>query len=48
MAAPTQQYPPWLTPIPSVIENANGVPITTSTTVSFLPLTYYGPSVSDT
>jgi len=47
MAAETQQYPPWLTPIPSVIDDANGVPITTSTTVSLLPLTYYGPSVSD-
>ncbi|KAF8071541.1 hypothetical protein FPV67DRAFT_1481671 [Lyophyllum atratum] len=45
MAAPTQEYPPWLTPVPSVIFDGNGIPITTSTTVLYLPLTYYGPSI---
>ncbi|KAF9459040.1 hypothetical protein BDZ94DRAFT_1269228 [Collybia nuda] len=45
MAAPSQEYPSWLTPSVSIITDAAGVPITTSTTVLFLPLTYYGPSI---
>ncbi|KAF8333875.1 hypothetical protein F5887DRAFT_991710 [Amanita rubescens] len=45
MAAPTQQYPPWLTPIPETIFGPGGVPISTSTTILYLPLTYYGPSI---
>ncbi|KAG6810088.1 hypothetical protein H0H92_013362 [Tricholoma furcatifolium] len=45
MAAPTQVYPPWLTAVPTVIVDSNGVPIATETTVLFLPLTYYGPSI---
>ncbi|GLB44784.1 hypothetical protein LshimejAT787_1801210 [Lyophyllum shimeji] len=27
MAAPTQEYPPWLTPVPTTIFDGNGVPI---------------------
>lgn len=45
MAAPSQQYPPWLTPFPTVVTDSAGT-TTTSTTVLYLPLTYYGPSVS--
>ncbi|KAG6918428.1 hypothetical protein DXG01_014607 [Tephrocybe rancida] len=45
MAAPTQQYPPWLTAVPNVIFDSNGVPIATETSILFLPLTYYGPSI---
>ncbi|KAK2460142.1 hypothetical protein APHAL10511_007821 [Amanita phalloides] len=45
MAAPTQQYPPWLTPVPNTIYGPGGVPISTSTTILYLPLTYYGPSI---
>ncbi|PFH46769.1 hypothetical protein AMATHDRAFT_7410 [Amanita thiersii Skay4041] len=45
MAAPTQEYPPWLTPVPNTIFDQNGVPIATSTTILYLPLTYYGPSI---
>ncbi|KAF5379658.1 hypothetical protein D9615_005772 [Tricholomella constricta] len=44
MAAPTQEYPPWLTPVPTVVFDGNGA-LTTSTTVLYLPLTYYGPSI---
>lgn len=44
MAAPTQAYPPWLTPVPSVVTDAAGEP-TTSTSIEYLPLTYYGPSI---
>lgn len=44
MAAPTQAYPPWLTPVPSVVTDAAGEP-TTSTSIEYLPLTYFGPSI---
>ncbi|KAF9007415.1 hypothetical protein BDQ17DRAFT_1350604 [Cyathus striatus] len=44
MAAPTQPFPPWLTPVPSVFTDTNGVEMT-STSVEFLPLTYLGPSI---
>ena len=46
MTQPTQVYPPWLTPSVSAITNAVGVPVSTETTIVYLPLTYYGPSVS--
>ncbi|KAF8628985.1 hypothetical protein AX15_003608 [Amanita polypyramis BW_CC] len=45
MATPTQEYPPWLTPVPETIYDQDGVPISTSTTILYLPLTYYGPSI---
>ncbi|KAF8151037.1 hypothetical protein B0H34DRAFT_666363 [Crassisporium funariophilum] len=45
MAQPSQVFPPWLTPSPSVITNAAGVPVSTSTTIIYLPLTYFGPSI---
>ncbi|KAF8626593.1 hypothetical protein AX17_006511 [Amanita inopinata Kibby_2008] len=45
MAAPTQEYPPWLTPVPHTIFGPNGAPLSTSTTILYLPLTYYGPSI---
>ncbi|PPQ63228.1 hypothetical protein CVT24_005688 [Panaeolus cyanescens] len=46
MAQPSQQFPPWLTPSLSVITDAAGVPVATSTDIVYLPLTYFGPSVS--
>ncbi|TFK34602.1 hypothetical protein BDQ12DRAFT_689558 [Crucibulum laeve] len=45
MAAPSQEFPSWLTPSVSIITDAAGIPISTSTTVLFLPLTYFGPSI---
>ncbi|KAF8872577.1 hypothetical protein BD779DRAFT_1572256 [Infundibulicybe gibba] len=45
MAAPSQEFPPWLTNIVTTITDPNGVPLTTSASVMFLPLTYYGPSI---
>lgn len=45
MAQPTVVYPPWLTPIPSVLTDAAGAPIATETSVSYIPPVYYGPSV---
>ncbi|RXW19368.1 hypothetical protein EST38_g6487 [Candolleomyces aberdarensis] len=44
MAAPTQEYPPWLTPSEVVGTNAAGQ-VVTSTTIVYLPLTYLGPSI---
>ncbi|KAJ3520723.1 hypothetical protein NMY22_g12621 [Coprinellus aureogranulatus] len=44
MAAPTQEYPPWLTPSAVVSTNAAGE-VVTSTTIVYLPLTYLGPSI---
>ncbi|TEB23257.1 hypothetical protein FA13DRAFT_1715501 [Coprinellus micaceus] len=44
MAAPTQEYPPWLSPSAVVSTNAAGE-VVTSTTVVYLPLTYIGPSI---
>ncbi|KAI0035508.1 hypothetical protein K488DRAFT_82951 [Vararia minispora EC-137] len=45
MAAPTQQYPPWLTVVSTVFTNAAGEPTATSSIVLNLPLTYYGPPI---
>ncbi len=45
MSAPTQELPSWLTLLTTTITDSSGVPLTTSTTLVFLPLTYYGPSV---
>ena len=47
MTQPTQVFPPWLTPSVSAITNAAGVPVATETTIVYLPLTYFGPSVRD-
>ncbi|TFK21461.1 hypothetical protein FA15DRAFT_597809 [Coprinopsis marcescibilis] len=44
MAAPTQEYPPWLSPSPVLVTDAAGV-VATHTTVIYLPLTYLGPSI---
>jgi len=46
MAAPTQILPDWLSYSATIITGAGGLPLTTSTAVIYLPLTYYGPSVS--
>ena len=46
MTQPTQVFPPWLTPSVSAVTNAAGVPVATETTIVYLPLTYFGPSVS--
>ena len=46
MTQPTQVFPPWLTPSVSVVTNAVGTPVATDTSIVFLPLTYFGPSVS--
>ncbi|KAH7884898.1 hypothetical protein F5I97DRAFT_1516225 [Phlebopus sp. FC_14] len=43
--AGTQQLPSWMTLSMVVITNAEGQPVTTSTTTLQLPLTYYGPSI---
>ncbi|KAJ8689197.1 hypothetical protein PTI98_013245 [Pleurotus ostreatus] len=45
MAQPTQELPPWFTASVDTLLGADGVPFTTSTTLLFLPLTYYGPSI---
>ena len=47
MTQPSQVFPPWLTPSVSAVTNAAGVPVSTATSIVFLPLTYFGPSVSD-
>ncbi|TFK73241.1 hypothetical protein BDN72DRAFT_894082 [Pluteus cervinus] len=44
MAAPTQEFPPWLTPVVSVVTDEAGA-LSTSTSIMFLPLTYFGPSI---
>ncbi|EAU85188.1 hypothetical protein CC1G_06204 [Coprinopsis cinerea okayama7 len=44
MAAPTQHYPPWLTPSQVVVTDAAGA-VSTETTIVYLPLTYLGPSI---
>jgi hypothetical protein len=44
MSQPSQEYPPWLTPVPSVVTDAAGMPVTI-TVASYIPPTYYGPSV---
>lgn len=46
MEQPSQEYPPWLTPVPSVVTDAAGFPVATVTGVSYIAPTYYGPSVS--
>ncbi|TFK53437.1 hypothetical protein OE88DRAFT_1655574, partial [Heliocybe sulcata] len=46
MATNVQQLPSWMTYSTTVITDAAGDPIATSTTILTLPLTYYGPSVS--
>ncbi|ESK89458.1 hypothetical protein Moror_16117 [Moniliophthora roreri MCA 2997] len=44
MAAPTQEYPPWLTTVVSeTTDDAGNVGLETS--VMYLPLTYYGPPI---
>ncbi|KDR78656.1 hypothetical protein GALMADRAFT_244126 [Galerina marginata CBS 339.88] len=45
MAQPTQEFPPWLAPSAVVITDAQGVPVATSTTIIYLPPTYFGPSI---
>ena len=45
MAAPTQELPPWLSYSTETFTDAAGIPVATSSLV-YLPLTYYGPSVS--
>ncbi|KAA1467217.1 hypothetical protein DENSPDRAFT_231506 [Dentipellis sp. KUC8613] len=45
MAAPTQNYPAWLSVSTSIATDPNGIPTATSTTVINLPLTYYGPPI---
>jgi hypothetical protein len=45
MDMPSQVYPPWLSPVPSVITDTAGAPVTTVTVVVYVPPTYYGPSV---
>jgi hypothetical protein len=47
MAQPTQQFPPWLSYSPIIFTDAAGAPVSTTSTIVYLPLTYYGPSVSD-
>lgn len=46
MAQESQQLPPWMTLVSSVLTDSNGEPTATSFTTLQLPLTYYGPSVS--
>ena len=46
MTQPSQVFPPWLTPSVSTVTNAAGVPVATETTIVYVPLTYFGPSVS--
>lgn len=43
MAAPTPVYPSWLTPVPITTE-VDGVSVV-ETSIKYLPLTYFGPSV---
>ncbi|GJJ08731.1 hypothetical protein Clacol_002950 [Clathrus columnatus] len=43
MAAPTQVFPPWLTPVPVTTE-VNGIQ-EVETSIEFIPLTYFGPSI---
>ncbi|KAF8813515.1 hypothetical protein BYT27DRAFT_7231005 [Phlegmacium glaucopus] len=45
MTQPSQVFPPWLTPSASVVTNAAGVPVATETSIVYLPLTYFGPSI---
>ena len=47
MTAPTQALPPWLSDSTSLGTNAAGEPTATFTTVVNIPLTYFGPSVSN-
>jgi hypothetical protein len=44
MAAPTQAFPPWLSPLPVTVTQ-DGTVVVQTTVVQF-PQTYYGPSVS--
>ncbi|KAH8830642.1 hypothetical protein DL96DRAFT_1813658 [Flagelloscypha sp. PMI_526] len=44
MAAPTQEYPPWLSPSPYPTTLVDG-DVETATSIIYLPLTYYGPSI---
>ncbi|KAH7928316.1 hypothetical protein BV22DRAFT_1030802 [Leucogyrophana mollusca] len=43
-SAPSQQLPSWMTLSTIVFTNAEGTPMTSTTTLQ-LPLTYYGPSI---
>ncbi|KAJ8077504.1 hypothetical protein PM082_001935 [Marasmius tenuissimus] len=45
MAQPSQEFPPWLTQQITTLTNAAGEPTETQTSVVYLPLTYYGPSI---
>ncbi|KAH9010087.1 hypothetical protein EDB83DRAFT_2530929 [Lactarius deliciosus] len=45
MTAPTQELPAWLSLSTSLATNAAGQPTATFTTLVYLPLTYYGPSI---
>ncbi|KAH9168668.1 hypothetical protein EDB89DRAFT_2245077 [Lactarius sanguifluus] len=45
MTAPTQELPSWLSLSTSLATNAAGQPTATFTTLVYLPLTYYGPSI---
>ncbi|KAL0576085.1 hypothetical protein V5O48_005884 [Marasmius crinis-equi] len=45
MAEPSQVFPPWLTQQVITLTDAAGEPTETQTSVLYLPLTYYGPSI---
>ncbi|PBK89015.1 hypothetical protein ARMGADRAFT_1167792 [Armillaria gallica] len=45
MAGNTQAFPPWLTEVVSTVTDDSGIPLATVTSVMYLPLTYYGPSI---
>lgn len=42
----TQELPPWLSFSVTTVTDANGTPEATSSSLVYLPLTYFGPSVS--
>lgn len=46
MTQASQELPPWMTLVSSVLTDSNGQPTATQLTTLQLPLTYYGPSVS--
>ncbi|KAK0444251.1 uncharacterized protein EV420DRAFT_1009285 [Desarmillaria tabescens] len=45
MADTTQAFPPWLTEVVSTVTDDSGIPLATVTSIMYLPLTYYGPSI---
>ncbi|KIY61677.1 hypothetical protein CYLTODRAFT_415276 [Cylindrobasidium torrendii FP15055 ss-10] len=48
MAQESQELPEWLTYVATTITDDSGNPVATSSTLLYLPLTYYGPSVRRT